>query len=183
MHPSYRNSNKVQTSAGLSSSKSSLRRRYRLELQQRKSFIGAILSPGLCFLALMLAAASLVAPLSAASPPAWVGSATHTWSPRLGGGIWHQEGKVVRGIAPALAEYPRPVLVGLRSPMTDMGYRFDLNSWDPNAPNDFGTDRYSHEDVLKVLGASGCGRIIVRHGHGPNKFGHTVWRGVEWGWL
>ena len=89
----------------------------------------------------------------AVDPPSWVGTSLHTWSPQLGGGVWFQEKVVVDGIATAITEYPRPVLVGLRSDWAEQGYQFDKDifhfpSGGPAAP-------VSHEYVLQTLGATG----------------------------
>ncbi|MGI8967249.1 MAG: hypothetical protein ACR2H1_14340 [Limisphaerales bacterium] len=94
----------------------------------------------------------------AIQPPILVGAVAHTWVPQLGGGMWYQQGEVVRKIAPALSDYPQPVLVGLRGDRAENGYRFDLNTFSPNAStyNDWsGTERYSQEDVINTLKASG----------------------------
>lgn len=91
-----------------------------------------------------------------ATPPSWVTGPLHTWSPRLGGGMWYQEQAVVDNIAPVLAEYPRPVLVGIRSDRAENGYRFDKDEWSPNAEvYSYWTDRCSQECVIQTLLTSG----------------------------
>jgi hypothetical protein len=58
----------------------------------------------------------------------------------------------VTNIAPVLAEYPHPLLVGLRSDVVENGYRFDVNQFDPKGEkfNDW-TDRASHEFVMQAF--------------------------------
>ena len=89
----------------------------------------------------------------AAEPPAWVGPVTHRWNSKIGGGLWYQQGGVLKAIAPVLDEFPKPLLVGLRSDRAENGYRFDLNTFAPNAPtfNDW-QDRVPQEGVLKEFG-------------------------------
>src|SRR5436190_7579244 len=98
----------------------------------------------------------------AASPPNWVLTPMHTWTPRLGGGMWYQEGIVVNAVAPILSEFPRPVLIGLRSDRIENGYRFDTNTFHApdssevaNSPYNYWTDRYSQEKVMQTLLVNG----------------------------
>jgi alpha-tubulin suppressor-like RCC1 family protein len=108
--------------------------------------------------AVTIAAIATRLPASAASVPNWVGAPTHNWNPRLGGGMWFQHPSVVNGIRPALDEYPRPVLVGIRSDAQENGYRFDLNTFDANAPVpcvSHGLDKLPQEGVLQALEVSG----------------------------
>ena len=92
--------------------------------------------------------------------PSWVDPAvSHIWTPRLGGGIWNQSQDVLDAIEPVLQEYPRPVLVGLRSDRTEFGYRFDLNAPEVSTRSEPFSGA-SQEDVLKILGASGNAEFI-----------------------
>ena len=90
--------------------------------------------------------------------PAWVNStASHTWSPQLGGGVWYQQQAVLDAVAPVLvSEWTRPVLVGLRSRRTQEDYRFDLDTWDANASEyAWWEDRASAENVIQTFEAEG----------------------------
>jgi hypothetical protein len=89
---------------------------------------------------------------AATQPPAWVGPAGPKWNAQIGGGLWYQEALVLSNMAPVMAEYPQPVLVGLRSDVAENGYRFDLNRFDPSAePYNYWPDRASQEFVLQSL--------------------------------
>src|SRR5437879_2106182 len=118
-----------------------------MKLNNRMNIIKAVLA---------FAALSLASPAFAHNPPSWVGATTHTWSPRLGGTMWYQEGSVITGIAPAIGEYPRPVLIGLRGDRAENGFRFDLDTFDSSAPTySWWTDRCSQECVIQtILGTS-----------------------------
>jgi hypothetical protein len=115
------------------------------------------------------ASAELIAPGVSAdggevSLPAWVnGTPTHTWSPRLGGCIWYTSIGETTAVASAVAaEYPRPLLVGLKSEVPQNGYRFDLDSWDTrNQTYSYWTDRASWENLLQVWGATGNAEFIL----------------------
>jgi hypothetical protein len=96
-----------------------------------------------------------------AQPPAWVGPVMFRWNPQIGGGMWYQQGVVVSNIAPVLAEYPQPVLVGLRSDVMENGYRFDINRFDPNAETyNYWEDRASQEFVLQTFERVGNVRFM-----------------------
>src|ERR1051325_9374349 len=106
-----------------------------------RNLFAAILSLALCSPA-----------FAAAQPPSGVGPAGPKWNAQIGGGLWYQEGIVLSNIAPVLAEYPQPVLVGLRSDVAENGYRFDLDRFDFSAePYNYWPDRASQEFVLKSL--------------------------------
>jgi hypothetical protein len=99
--------------------------------------------------------------VAAAQPPAWVGAAGPKWNAQIGGGLWYQEAQVLTNIAPILAEYPQPLLVGLRSDVAENGYRFDLDRFDPSAePYNYWPDRASQEFVLKSFLNVGNVRFI-----------------------
>jgi hypothetical protein len=97
----------------------------------------------------------LMPSIFAAQAPSWVSAPAFTWNAKLGGGLWYQEGVVLSNIAPALREYARPVLIGLRSDRAENGYRFDLDTFASNWPtyNDW-PDRMSHERLLQTLGTN-----------------------------
>jgi hypothetical protein len=96
-----------------------------------------------------------------AQPPAWVGPVTFKWNAQIGGGMWYQEAQVITNVAPVLAEYPRPVMVGLRSDVAENGYRFDLNRFDSSAePYNYWPDRASQEFVLQTFERTGNVRFI-----------------------
>jgi hypothetical protein len=116
---------------------------------------GRLLSLGI----LICAACSCLAALQA---PAWVGPVTtNKWLAQIGGGLWYQEAQVLTNIAPIMAEYPQPVLVGLRSDIAENGYRFDLNTFDSSAePYNYWPDRASQEFVLQTLLNVGNVRFI-----------------------
>jgi hypothetical protein len=108
---------------------------------------------------LLLFAISVNAP--AAQPPPWVGPVTFRWNSQIGGGMWYQQGVVVTNIAPVLAEYPQPVLIGLRSDVMENGYRFDMNRFDTNAETyNYWTDRASQESVVQAFERVGNVRFI-----------------------
>lgn len=97
----------------------------------------------------------------AAKAPDWVGPVTFQWNAQIGGGMWYQQGVVITNIAPVLAEYPKPVLIGLRSDVTENGYRFDLNRHQPNAETfNYWTDRASQEFVLQSFERIGNVRFM-----------------------
>jgi hypothetical protein len=104
----------------------------------------------------------LCSPIWAAQPPAWVArSPSFKWNAQIGGGMWYQEAQVVTNIAPVLAEYPRPVLVGLRSDVAENGYRFDFDSFDASAePYNYWPDRASQEFVMQSMLAVGNVRFM-----------------------
>ncbi len=114
--------------------------------------------------------ASVVQGSRAAALPGWVGStAQFNWKPRLGGVYWLDSRAVVKQAAPYLTQSSRPVLVDIKSDATGFGYRFDLNSWDPQSaihsyyPWD-GTDAgtaASPEDALQIFGATGNAQFII----------------------
>src|SRR5438067_1858820 len=105
--------------------------------------------------------AALCSDVRAAQPPAWVAAPSFKWNAQIGGGLWYQEALVITNIAPVLAEYPQPVLVGLRSDVAENGYRFDLDRFDSSAePYNYWPDRASHEFVLQSLLAVGNVRFI-----------------------
>jgi hypothetical protein len=100
--------------------------------------------------------------IRAAVPPAWVGSPGAAWTTKIGGGLWYQEGAVIQGIAPAIQEYPKPLLIGLRSGVRESGYRFDLNSFDPSMDSySWWSDRMSHEDVINALMPTGKAEFMM----------------------
>ena len=102
--------------------------------------------------------------------PSWVGStATHNWQPKLGGVYWLDSLAVVKLAAPALTQYSQPVLVDIKTDATGFGYRFDLNSWDPQSAihsyyswngTDDGTPA-SPEDAMQIFGATGKAQFIL----------------------
>lgn len=99
--------------------------------------------------------------IAAVQPPTWVGPAGPKWNAQIGGGLWYQEALILTNIAPVLAEYPQPVLVGLRSDVAENGYRFDLDRFDSSAePYNYWPDRASQEFVLKSLLNVGNVRFI-----------------------
>jgi len=107
--------------------------------------------------------------LSIGTLPNWVGLVTHNWKPRLGGVYWLDSLAVVKQAAPYLKQSSRPVLVDIKTDATGFGYRFDLNSWDSQAPvhsyyswdgTDNGTPA-SPEDALKIFGATGNAEFIL----------------------
>jgi hypothetical protein len=108
---------------------------------------------GMNWLKVFLLLASTQFSIAGAETPKWVGPVIHRWNGQIGGGLWYQQGGVLRAVAPVLDEYPRPVMVGLRSDRAENGYRFDLNTFAQNAPtfNDW-QDRVSQEGVLKEFG-------------------------------
>jgi hypothetical protein len=114
--------------------------------------------------ALCLSAAIFIAGLlsvGAAQPPSWVGPAGPKWNGEIGGGLWYQEAQVITNIAPVAAEYPRPLLVGLRSDVAENGFRFDLNSFDSSAETfSYWPDRASHEFNLQTFLNVGNVRFI-----------------------
>ncbi len=112
-------------------------------------------------IAQLLSVAALGLGAWAAEPPSWVGPVTFRWNGQIGGGMWYQQGVVVSNVAPVLAEYPRPVLVGLRSDIMEDGYRFDINRFDPSAETfNYWTDRASQEYVLQTFERVGNPRFI-----------------------
>src|SRR3954469_11677049 len=99
--------------------------------------------------------------LAAPQPPPWVGPVGPKWNAQIGGGLWYQEALVLSNIAPVIAEYPQPVMVGLRSDVAENGYRFDLQGFDPTAePYNYWPDRASQEFVLQSLLNVGNVRFI-----------------------
>jgi hypothetical protein len=75
--------------------------------------------------------------------------------------MWYQEALVVTNIAPVAAEYPQPLLVGLRSDVAENGYRFDLNRFDPTAETyNYWPDRASQEFVVQAFKNVGNVRFI-----------------------
>lgn len=98
---------------------------------------------------------------AAAEPPAWVGPAGPKWNAQIGGGMWYQEAQVITNIAPVLAEFSHPVMVGLRSDLAENGYRFDLNTFDTSAePYNYWPDRASQEFVVQSMLNVGNVRFI-----------------------
>src|SRR5687768_17012387 len=91
-------------------------------------------SPGAlaAILFILISSGSLIG----APTPNWVGTATHTWTPRLGGGVWYQPYNHLAELGPVLAGYPRPVLIGLRSDRQENGYRFDKDAFNDPGPRD-----------------------------------------------
>lgn len=88
-------------------------------------------------------------------PPNWVQAASHQWTPRLGGGNWFEPTSVIQGIEPAVGDYSRPLLVGLRSDRSENGYRFDLDHWDSTSDTYFDNPPpevpISQEGIIKEL--------------------------------
>lgn len=101
--------------------------------------------------------------------PSWVGKKTHTWESRIGGGIWYQAQNIIQKLIPILKEYSKPVLLGLRSDVKQEGYRFDLDTWAPNAEGySYWPDRCSAECVMKTL--EGANAEFMWSMPTPNKF-------------
>lgn len=114
-----------------------------------------------CNLSVVLLAIAGCLNCSAATPPSWVGPVTFKWNAQIGGGMWYQEALVVTNIAPVAAEYPKPLLVGLRSDVAENGYRFDLNRFDPNAETyNYWPDRASQEFVVQSFEQVGNVRFM-----------------------
>jgi len=108
--------------------------------------------------------------LTAGALPGWVGSTVQfNWKPRLGGVYWLDSRAVVKQAAPYLTQSSRPVLVDIKTDATGFGYRFDLNSWDPQSAihsyypwdgTDAGTPA-SPEDAMQIFGATGNAQFIM----------------------
>jgi hypothetical protein len=112
-------------------------------------------------LALPLLLMAICSSPGAVQLPAWVGPPAFKWNAQIGGGLWYQEATVITNIAPVLAEYPQPVMVGIRSDVAENGYRFDLNSFDSSAETyNYWPDRASQEFVLQSLERTDNARFI-----------------------
>ena len=118
--------------------------------------------------------AAISVTLSASVPststlPSWVGAVGHNWTPRLGGVYWLNSRAILKQVAPYFSEYPKPVLVDIKSNASGFGYRFDLDSWDSWEETHSwflwnGTDQgtpASPEDAFNIFGATGNAEFIL----------------------
>jgi alpha-L-arabinofuranosidase len=92
--------------------------------------------------------------------PVTVGAPMHIWNPMLGGAVWLESRYAAKKHAEALSWYPGEVLMTVKTPSNGFGYRFDLNTFEPNTEeytyfNFDGTDEgqpTTIDDIFQIFG-------------------------------
>lgn len=115
--------------------------------------------------------------------PVTVSTPAHIWNPMLGGVVWLESRYAAKKHAEALAWYPNNTLIVIKSSINGFGYRFDLNTFEPNTEeytyfNFDGTDLgqpATLDDIFQIFGKSNVKFIF--HVPIPNP---NLKLGTEW---